>query len=321
MAGRKVSILIASRNAKEDLPKLFASLRKITYPRRLYEIVFVDDGSTDESWKVAKKFGARVFRFETRQGRAKARNKALQLARHQMVAWIDSDCEIADKDWIQNMMKHLKGKVIGAAGSQLKPRSGLPRVLYYLPGTAYSAGKVEEASFAPTTSSLFLKKPLLEAGGFDPSLITAEDLELCWRLSGMGFKFVKTREAAIYHNFRATMSGFARQQYERGVFGGHLFRKRDMGAAWKVVNNLIFLAPFAGIAVILFPQLLWAFALGPLLLHVGLGYVNLFPAVLWNYLRNERSVVGAAQLIAAEYVKMYATLLGLLAYQLKSLRG
>jgi len=321
MVGRKVSILIASRNAKGDLPKLFESLKKITYPRRLYEIVFVDDGSTDGSWKMAREFGARVFRFDKRQGRAKARNKALQLARHPIVAWIDSDCEIADRRWIENMMKHLKGKTIGVAGNQLKPKCGLPRVLYYLPGTAYTADKTEEASFAPTTSSLFLKKPIIDAGGFDSSLVTAEDLELCWRLGSKGYKFVKTPEAAIYHNFRATMSGFAKQQYERGVFGGHLFRKKDMGPIWRIVNNLIFFLPFAGIAAILFPQILWALPITPLVFHVGLGYVNFFPAVLWLYVRSEKSFVGALQLIAAEYVKTYATLLGLLAYQLKNIRN
>lgn len=321
MGGKKVSILIVSRNAKQELPSLFSSLRKITYPRRLYEVVFVDDGSTDGSWKIARKFGARVFRFKERQGRAKARNKALELAKHPIIAWIDSDCEIADRDWVQNMMKHLRNRTVGVAGNQLKPRKGLPRVLYYLPGTAYVANKVEEASFAPTTSSMFLKKPLIEAGGFDPKLITAEDLELCWRLGEKGYRFVKTPEAAIYHNFRATMSGFARQQYERGIFGGHLFKMRDMGLIWRIVNNLVFITPFVGIAALLFPALLWIFAIAPLILHIGLGYVNFFPSVLWRYVKSERNITGAVQLIVAEYVKTYATLLGLLVYQLRNIKG
>lgn len=318
---RKVSILIASRNSKEDLPKLFASLRKISYPRSMYEVVFVDDGSTDGSWEIAKKFGARVFRFKERQGRAKARNKALQLAKHPVIAWIDSDCEIADRDWIQNMMKHLGGKVIGVAGNQLKPKSGLSRVLWYLPGTAYNADHAGPASFAPTTSSMFLKKPLLEVGGFDPKMITAEDLEICWRLGEKGYKFVKTNEAEIYHNFRSTMTGFEKQQFERGEFGAYLFRKYDRGALWKKMDKLIFLAPFVGIAAILFPSLLWVPVVAPLLFHVGLGYVNFFPSVMWRYLKNEGSMYGLCQLIVAEYVKTYATLLGLLAYQIRNLRN
>jgi hypothetical protein len=87
------------------------------------------------------------------------------------------------------------------------------------------------------------------------------------------------------------------------------------------MDKLIFLAPFAGIAAILFPGLLWVPVAAPLLFHVGLGYVNFFPSVMWRYLRDERSMYGLCKLIVAEYVKTYATLLGLLAYQIRNLRG
>jgi len=317
----KVSILIIGRNTKDELPRLLKSFSKLTYPKKLREVVFVDDGSTDGSWKIAERFGARVFRFEKRQGRARVRNKALSLAKHPVIAWIDSDCEIRDPHWIENMLKFLKGKVIGVAGDQLKPLGGLSRVIWYMPGMAYLADKPKEVSFAPTTSSLFLKKPLLEVGGFDVNLITAEDLELCWRLGRKGYKFMQIPNAAITHHFRSSFKGFAKQQYERGVFGGYLFRKYDMGAAGKITDKTIFIMPVLGFAVLLWPQLLYAVALFPLVLHAGLGYFNFFPGVLWNYLRSEKNIFGALKLIAAEYVKTFALLGGLLDYQLRNIRG
>lgn len=317
----KVSILIIGRNTKDELPRLLNSLKKLTYPRRLYEVCFVDDGSTDESWKLAEKFGARVYRYPKRQGRARVRNRALKMARHPIIAWIDSDCEIQDKNWIQNMLKHLKGDVIGVAGDQLKPLGGLSRVIWYLPGMAYLADKPKEISFAPTTSSLFLKKPLLDVGGFDENLITAEDLELCWRLGKKGYKFMQIPNAAITHHFRSSFKGFAKQQYERGVFGGYLFRKYEIGTIGKVLDKSIFILPVFGIGVILWPQILYAVALFPLIFHLGLGYVNFFPGVLWNYLRNERNVVGMLKLIAAEYVKTFALIGGMIDYQIKNIRG
>lgn len=317
----KVSILIVGRNARGEVEKLFDSMKKLTYPKRLYEVVFVDDGSTDGTGGIAKKYGAKVFRFPTRQGRAKVRNKALSLAKNSIIAWIDTDCEIEDPRWIENMLKQLKGKVIGVAGDQLKPRGGLPRVMWYLPGTAFTATKVEPASFAPTTSSMFLKKPLLEIGGFDANLITAEDLEICWRLGRKGYKFVKTPEAAIVHNFRSTFRRFIDQQYERGIFGGYLFRMYPLGALGKFLDKLIYVIPFVGIALLLWPKLAYLFLLFPIFFHFGLGYLNFFPGVLWNYLKNERNIFGALQLVLAEYIKTYALLAGLLAYQLRELRG
>lgn len=315
----KVSVLIIGRNARDELPRLLKSFKKLTYPRRLYEVVFVDDGSEDGTGEIAKRFGARVFRFPKRQGRARARNKALSLAKHPIIAWIDTDCEIQDPHWIENMLKHLKGKVIGVAGDQLKPLGGLSRVIWYLPGMAYLADKPKEVSFAPTTSSMFMRKPLLDIGGFDVNLITAEDLELCWRLGRKGYKFMQIPNAAITHHFRSSFKGFAKQQYERGIFGGYLFKKYDMGMKGKILGNFIFFLPPLGIMALLWPPLLWAVALFPLVVHAGLGYFNSFPGVLWNYLRNEGSISGAVKLIAAEYIKTFALLAGLIAYQLKSL--
>lgn len=318
---QKVSILVVGRNARDELPRLFGSLRKLTYPRRLYEIVFVDDGSTDGSLAIAKKFGARVFRFEKRQGRARVRNKALRLARNPIIAWIDTDCEIRDPRWIENMLKHIKGKVIGVAGNQLKPLGGLARVVWYLPGMAYLASKPREVSFAPTTSSLFVKKPLEEIGGFDESLITAEDLEICWRLGKKGYKFLQTPESAITHHFRSSFRGFARQQYERGIFGGQLFRMYQKNSAGRILDHTIFLMPVLGFAILLWPQILYAVALLPFFVHAGLGYFNFFPAILWRYIKKERDAIGALMLIAAEYIKTFALLGGLLEYQLRNLKG
>lgn len=318
---QRVSILVVGRNARDELPRLFGSLRKLTYPRRLYEIVFVDDGSTDGSLAIAKKFGARAFRFEKRQGRARVRNKALRLAKYPIIAWIDTDCEIQDPRWIENMLRHIKGKVIGVAGNQLRPLGGLSRVVWYLPGMAYLADRPREATFAPTTSSLFVKKPLLEVGGFDESLVTAEDLEICWRLGRKGYRFVQTPESAIVHNFRSSFRGFARQQYERGVFGGQLFRMYKKNFSSRLMDKTIFFMPVLGFAILLWPQILYAIALFPLLLHAGLGYFNFFPSVLWNYMKKERNALGAITLIVAEYIKTFALLGGLLRYQLRNLKG
>ena len=136
-------------------------------------------------------------------------------AKHPYIAWIDSDCEIVDRDWIESMMKHLKGSVIGVAGNQLKPKKGLSRIAWYLPGMAVRVDSEKTASWAPTTSSLFVKSPLLRSK-FKESLITAEDLEICWRLARKGYEFKQIPEAEIVHHFRTTLSKFAEQQYERG---------------------------------------------------------------------------------------------------------
>lgn len=316
---KKVSILIVSRNAKKDLPRLFKSINRLTYPKKFLEVVYVDDGSTDGSIEVAKKFGAKVYRFEKRQGRARVRNFALKKAKHPIIAWIDSDCEIKDKDWIQNMLKHLKGKVIGVAGNQLKPPRGLSRVAWYLPGMAVVVDREKFASWAPTTSSMFVKKLLLKAK-FDENLITAEDLEICWRLARKGYKFKQVPNAEIIHYFRTTFSKFADQQYERGIFGGHLLAKYGKSFISKVMVNSFFLLVALLLALVFFPQLIWLVLIFPLVFYSGLGYFELFPSVVWKYLKKEKSFSGFVDLIVLQYIRTFALFAGLVAFHLKRMK-
>jgi glycosyltransferase involved in cell wall biosynthesis len=317
----KVSILIVSRNSRDDLVRLFNSIKKLTYPKRMMEVVYVDDASFDGSIEVAKKFGARVYAFKKRQGRAKVRNFALSKARYPVIAWIDSDCEIVDKNWIQNMAKHLKGNVIGVAGNQLKPSKGLSRIAWYLPGMAVMVKKEKFASWAPTTSSMFVKKPLLQAK-FNGKLITAEDLEVCWRLAKKGYRFKQIPQAQIIHHFRTTFLKFAEQHYERGIFGGHLMR--DYGTLLsRIVSRLSFMSiPLLLALFVSFPvATLSLLALFPLFVYVGLGNVGFFPSVISNYIKSEKSFAGVLKLTALQYVRTFTLLGGLIAFSLRNLAG
>lgn len=314
-----VSILIVARNAENDLPKLFRTIQKLNYPKKKLEIIYVDDGSTDKSTSVAKKYSDKVFHFEKRQGRARVRNFALKKAKYDLITWIDADCKIVDRNWIQNMLKHLKGKVIGVAGTQLKPRKGLARISWYLPDLAVVAKKEKFASWAPTTSSLFLKKPLLDAGGFDEKLITSEDLELCWRLEKKGYKFKQIPEAKIIHNFRSTFESFAEQQFERGYFGGYMFRKYGKSFFAKIFNEFYIYFGIFLILAFLFNEILIVAALFPLFFFIGLGYLRFFPKFLAKYLREEKNFSGFLKLIALQYLRTVALLLGLLKYQIDNL--
>ncbi len=314
-----ISILIVSRNDESGLKRLFNSMKKLNYPKRKLEIVFVDDGSSDNSSEVARKFGARIYRFEERQGRARVRNFALKKAKSKIIAWIDSDCEIKDRNWLQNMLKHIDGDVIGVAGTQLKPPTGLSRIAWYLPGLALVTKKEKLSSWAPTTSSLFLKKPLLDIGGFDKNLVTAEDLEICWRLSKKGYRFKQIPEAKIIHNFRTTFSGFIKQQYERGIYGGTLARDKK-GFLAKFLNSFLYIFLIGITFAIFYPILiLLAFAF-PLIFYTDLYSMYFLPKIVFRYFKEEKSLTGIFKLVALAYIRNFALALGLLTYQIKHLK-
>jgi len=318
---QKVSILIVGRNEETNLPKLFDSLKKLTYPKDSYEVVYVDDASSDRSPEIAKAYGAIVHRAERRQGRGGIRNLALSKAKHPLVAWIDADCEVVDPDWLQQMLGHLGGAVAGVSGHQMRPPIGLPRLISYLPGMMVEVNRAREASWAPTTSSLFIKRVLIEAGGYRNDLVTAEDLEICWRLGEKGWKFVHIPEAKVVHHFRATLDGFVRQQWERGVFGAALIRRYRKGAFATAFNALWFGALLAAAIGVFFPPLLAAIAVVPFLLYMGLDGIHPVTGMLAGYRRDGGGVGGMFRLLALNYIKTAALLGGILRYQFGSLVG
>ncbi len=309
---KKVSILIAAKNEEKNISRLFESLRKITYPKRDYEVVLLDDNSTDNTPKIARKYGARVVLNKQWRGRGRARNLALKAAKYDTIAWIDADTEIVDKDWMQQMLEHLKGKVVGVAGSHAYPSKGslMQKAVWHIPGMHIEVDKPKEQERAPTTSSMFLKKPLLEVGGYDESLTTGEDLEICWRLSKKGWKFVQIPNARIIHHYRPSPLKFFKQQVEYGSEGAKMWRQK-LGLGLYAMF-LGFLLAF-GFALINYTTLaLQLIAAALLFFHFALRRIYFVPLVIISALKHERNPAVLALLWFLEFVKNIAVILGFL---------
>ncbi len=234
----KISILIIARNEEHNIPKLFKSLKRLRYPRNSYETVLIDDKSTDNTGKVAKSFGVRVVRNENWAGRGRARNIALKSAKYDHVAWIDADCEVVNENWLNDMVPYLKGRIVGVAGTHIFPSHGNPvqKAIWFLPGMHMETDRPKEFSRAPTTSSLFLKKPLIEAGMFNEKLVTGEDLEICMRLKKKGYKFMLIPNANIIIGYRKTAFRYMQQQIEYGSEGAKILAEHH--GRWKILLSI-----------------------------------------------------------------------------------
>jgi cellulose synthase/poly-beta-1,6-N-acetylglucosamine synthase-like glycosyltransferase len=267
----KISIAIIARNESQNITRLFESLRKLDYPKSDLEVVLIDDASDDDTGKIGRKYGANVFRNSVCKGRAHARNVALAHARHDIIAWIDADCEIADPSWLKDMLKYLKGTVAGVAGTHVYPKGGslMQKAIWCIPGMHVESKSAVETRNAPTTSSVFLKKALLEAGGFDENLTTGEDLEMCWRLARKGWKLMLIPGGRIIHHYRPGPWKFFNQQLEYGREGAKLARERFgmavpvcfAGALLGVLAGLYFY-PVQAAAALLLAVVCFQFALG-----------------------------------------------------------
>jgi len=121
----KYSILIACRNEEANLPRLFDSLKNLDYPKNSYEIIIVNDASSDGSLELIKRFcngesNAKYFHLEKKSkeylGKKAALKIAAENAKFEILLFTDADC-FPKPNWIKSYNKYISdrtGFVIGS---------------------------------------------------------------------------------------------------------------------------------------------------------------------------------------------------------------
>lgn len=114
--GVKISVVIPAYNEEEFLPLCLSSLSKQSFPKEDYEILVVDNNSTDQTPILAKKYRARVV-FEPKRGIAYARQKGAEEAQGEIIVGIDADCTVP-ADFLKKIdRKFLDKHIVGLCGT------------------------------------------------------------------------------------------------------------------------------------------------------------------------------------------------------------
>ncbi|MCD4832101.1 MAG: glycosyltransferase [Anaerohalosphaeraceae bacterium] len=190
-----VSICIPTYNRKDLLRETLASVFAQTYTD--FEVVIVDDGSTDGTRQMLEEGGYDVrYHWQENAGDAAARNTLIKLAGGKYISFLDSD-DLLFPSAIEKMVSVIPDDkddvivygpyvAIDAAGSVLKRKK---KKLYSGNITNY----LFENILIHSCGSMFPKKALLDAGGFDPSLPVCSDYDLWLRLS-LKYDFIAVDE-------------------------------------------------------------------------------------------------------------------------------
>ena len=95
------SVIVPAWNAEKILPLCLQALERQTIAQDRYEIIVIDDGSTDHSAEIVQKFSA-GYHFQKNQGPATARNRGAALAKGSIIFFTDADC-VPDPNWLEEM--------------------------------------------------------------------------------------------------------------------------------------------------------------------------------------------------------------------------
>jgi glycosyltransferase involved in cell wall biosynthesis len=273
-----VSIIIPALNEERMIGGCLESLAQLDFAHERFEVILVDNGSTDRTREIAESFHDRLdLRILEKRGvRISAlRNFGAHEARGPIVAFLDADC-LAPKEWLERMVDLVPAQGAGIVGAHYL----LPENSTWVGRTWHryqEAEKAGEVSHVPAGDLIMRREDFLRLGGFDESIQTNEDYELCERARANGMTVHAIPAIGVVHLGTAqTLRAFFRKQawhgthvvkvFLRNISGSHnwkavlfagwtLFWLVAMVAAgvWAIADKEMWWAPVAAIGAVLLP--------------------------------------------------------------------
>ncbi|MEW6416575.1 MAG: glycosyltransferase [Nitrospirota bacterium] len=216
------SVIVPVYNAAGTIERCLSALEDQSVPKEWYEIIVVDDGSTDGTDSMVKKFPVKYI-WQPNRGPATARNHGAREATGKIILFTDSDCVPAYK-WMEEMTKPFeKIDVVAVKGAyKTNQKSLIARLVQTEFEERFEMLKRSESiDMVDTYSAAFRRDIFWQAGGFDESFPVAnnEDTDLSYKLSSAGYKMVFNPEAIVYHlRHPDTLLRYARQKFWRGYW-------------------------------------------------------------------------------------------------------
>jgi O-antigen biosynthesis protein len=222
----RISVVVCTHNGSETLAACLTGIRALEYPD--FEVVVVNDGSTDSTPEIVRSFGFRLISTDN-GGLGTARNIGLQAATGEIVAYLDDDA-CPDPHWLHYLALGFKdGRFAGIGGPNLPPaESGaVATCVADAPGGPTHVLVSDcEAEHIPGCNMAFRKTALEEVGGFDPQFrVAGDDVDICWRLHAAGQELGFSPAAFVWHQPRGSVAAYWRQQRGYGRAEALLERK------------------------------------------------------------------------------------------------
>jgi glycosyltransferase involved in cell wall biosynthesis len=226
----RISVVICAYNAERTMDACLASLRALRYPN--FEVIVVDDGSTDRTAEIARRYPEFRLISQPNKGLSVARNVGMEAASGEIIAYTDSDC-VVDPDWLTYLAyKFLQADFVGVGGPNLPPPEDSAVAAYVAAapgGPTHVLVSDEVAEHVPGCNMAFRKQALREIGGFDPLHRAAgDDVDVCWRLQNQGYRIGFSAAAQVWHFRRNTVRAYLKQQMGYGQAEAQLYFKHPL---------------------------------------------------------------------------------------------
>lgn len=276
MANLDISVVVICRNEEKRIRAVLESLYAQDYPSSSFEVVVVENASTDSTAAVVRDFlrdnsNMRLVQSE-RRGIAPNRNRGLKESRYAHVAFTDADCT-ADPGWLSALdaafreeraqddrVAAVGGPNVMPEGSTLFRRAVAIAVSNYWGnhGSVQGAGPNKRAAVdhLPTLNVLYDRDRALEVGGFDESQGNiSEDVDMSHQLRLRGYVLIYEPRAVVRHRWRESLWEWARNMEVYGKGRSWLMKKDRRYVKVQFAAPLLLLASL--VAAFFYPVSAW----------------------------------------------------------------
>ncbi len=293
-----ISVIIPAYNAEKTISRCLNGFRKQTVPSTSYEIIVVDDGSTDGTADIVKQFPVRYLHQEN-SGPASARNYGASLSKAEIILFTDADC-IPDSHWIEEMIKpfHDTNTMAVKGAYETRQKEIVARFAQIEFEERFTLlEEAETTDMVDTYSAGYRHHIFQKLGGFDTRFPVAnnEDTELSYRMEALQLKMIFSPKAIVQHlGHPDSVLRYARLKFSRGYwrmvvykqFPEKILKNTYTPKSLKLQIIALFLVFSATPLAFLLPQI----GTGLLLLSVCCFLLTTLPFTLFSIRRD--TVVG-----------------------------
>jgi len=219
------SVIVPTYNRSGFIERAFASLVEQDYPKDTFEIIAIDDGSTDRTPEILKRFcrDHTYFRSlsQANKGPAAARNLGIREANGDIVLLMDDDC-IAEKNWARELAGSYRSDNIGGVAGRIKFVASDNNIANQFAAHDIGSGQplnaAGEIDFFVTANASFRRKVIEQVGGFDETFPYAahEDVDLSHRVRRAGWRLLYHDAAVVDHYHHHNIRGDLKKGYQVG---------------------------------------------------------------------------------------------------------
>jgi cellulose synthase/poly-beta-1,6-N-acetylglucosamine synthase-like glycosyltransferase len=230
-----ISLITPAYNEEKSLAETIKALLNVDYPKEKKEILLVNDGSTDKTLAIMKKFAKKYKEIKildkANSGKADSLNQAIKMAKGELIAVIDADSYPA-KDSLLKMVGYFEeDEKMAAVTSKVLVRNKKKFIEKFQDVDyrviAWSRKILDYIDCVYVTNgplSVYRKSIVKKVGGFDTKIIT-EDIELTWNLMSKGYKTKMSYSAIAYTSVPSSINSWIKQRIRWNIGGLQTLKK------------------------------------------------------------------------------------------------